>query len=105
MAAATFPFSQNDIAGMINDGKTYLRFPLEKEEQLYGFGLNFQTVISAERYCNCIWIIMAEEIMDVRMRQYLFMFRQKDMVYLLIQPRYINVYAGSGVEKTVRIRQ
>jgi alpha-D-xyloside xylohydrolase len=41
---SSFSFSQNDISGTINDAKTYLRFPLEKEEQLYGFGLNFQTV-------------------------------------------------------------
>ncbi|MBN8826049.1 MULTISPECIES: TIM-barrel domain-containing protein [unclassified Spirosoma] len=26
------------------DGKTYLRFPLQKEEQLFGLGLNFKTV-------------------------------------------------------------
>jgi hypothetical protein len=28
----------NAMAGSITDGKTSLRFPLEKEEQLYGFG-------------------------------------------------------------------
>src|SRR6478672_1433607 len=41
---ATFPLLQGDVAGTITDGKTYLRFPLKKEEQLYGFGLNFQTI-------------------------------------------------------------
>src|SRR5688572_15154733 len=41
---ATFPLSQPDISIKVVDGKTYLRFPLQKEEQLYGFGLNFQTV-------------------------------------------------------------
>ena len=35
MVATVFPLSQNDITGTINDAKTYLRFPLEKEEQLY----------------------------------------------------------------------
>src|SRR4030095_15586267 len=44
MSAAGFPLSRNDISGTINDAKTYLRLPLENEEQLYGFGLNFQTV-------------------------------------------------------------
>ena len=39
-----FPLLQEEITGMITDGKTSLRFPLDKEEQLYGFGLNFQTV-------------------------------------------------------------
>src|ERR1051325_193035 len=41
---ASFPLSQTEINGDIQDGKTHLRFPLDKEEQLYGFGLNFQTV-------------------------------------------------------------
>lgn len=31
-------------AARVIDGKTYLHFPLEREEQIYGFGLNFQTV-------------------------------------------------------------
>ena len=44
MGNEAFPLSQEDITGQITDGKTSLRFPLEKEEQLYGFGLNFQTV-------------------------------------------------------------
>ena len=44
MGEAKFPLQQADITAKIIDGKTYLSFPLEKEEQLYGFGLNFQTV-------------------------------------------------------------
>ena len=41
---AAFPLSKTEISVKIIDGKTYLRFPLQREEQLYGFGLNFQTV-------------------------------------------------------------
>jgi alpha-glucosidase (family GH31 glycosyl hydrolase) len=41
---AGFPLDAKDITGKIVDSKTALRFPLEKEEQIYGFGLNFQTV-------------------------------------------------------------
>ena len=41
---AGFPLAQNEISVKVVDGKTFLRFPLKKEEQLYGFGLNFQTV-------------------------------------------------------------
>ena len=44
LSAGSFPFLQTDIAGSARDGKTFLRFPLDEEEQLYGFGLNFQTV-------------------------------------------------------------
>src|SRR5689334_4907352 len=35
MKAVGFPVKQNEIASTITDGKTYLRFPLDKEEQLY----------------------------------------------------------------------
>jgi alpha-glucosidase (family GH31 glycosyl hydrolase) len=41
---AAFPLPQGQIIAEVKDGKTYLRFPLVKNEQLYGFGLNFQTV-------------------------------------------------------------
>ena len=44
ITSASFPLPQTDIVCKVIDGKTYLRFPLQKEEQLYGFGLNFQTV-------------------------------------------------------------
>lgn len=41
---ALFPLVKNEITGRLADGKTYLRFPLDRKEQIYGFGLNFQTV-------------------------------------------------------------
>jgi alpha-D-xyloside xylohydrolase len=44
MSKTVFPLSKQDISGKISDGKTYLSFPLNKTEQLFGFGLNFQTV-------------------------------------------------------------
>ncbi|MDN3580319.1 TIM-barrel domain-containing protein [Mucilaginibacter flavus] len=44
MDKATFPLAESDITAKIIDGKTYLHFPLSRAEQLYGFGLNFQTV-------------------------------------------------------------
>lgn len=42
--AYPFPFSFSLIKGKITDGKCYLRFPLDKQEELFGFGLQFQTV-------------------------------------------------------------
>lgn len=38
------PAFASEIIGEIQDGKTSLRIPLDRKEQLYGFGLNFQTV-------------------------------------------------------------
>src|SRR5688500_5762238 len=39
---ARFPFEKDAVAGVITERKTSLRFPLEKNEQLFGFGLNFK---------------------------------------------------------------
>ncbi len=44
MADVAFPLSENEIKTTVFDGKTYLQFPLEPGEQIFGLGLNFQTV-------------------------------------------------------------
>ena len=99
MIAAVFPLSQNDIAGTISDGKTFLRFPLEREEQLYGFGLNFQTVHQRGK------------ILQLHMDHYggkdngrthapvPFYVSSKGYGVFINSARYINVYAGTGVRK------
>jgi alpha-D-xyloside xylohydrolase len=38
------PVDNNEIKAFTRNGRTYVRFPLDKEEQLYGFGLNFKHV-------------------------------------------------------------
>jgi alpha-glucosidase (family GH31 glycosyl hydrolase) len=44
LGKTAFPLPTNEIVAEISEGKTFLRFPLVKEEQIYGFGLNFKTV-------------------------------------------------------------
>src|SRR4051812_45218018 len=44
LGQAGFPLTQSKISASIEDGKTQLRFPLDTEEEIYGLGLNFQTV-------------------------------------------------------------
>lgn len=44
MPAASFPFREEELNVILSDGKCYLHFPLDKNEQLYGFGLGFQSV-------------------------------------------------------------
>ncbi|HMI59853.1 MAG TPA: hypothetical protein VK518_03065, partial [Puia sp.] len=44
MNRADLSVDRSEIVATLTDGKTYLRFPLQKDEQLLGFGLNFQTV-------------------------------------------------------------
>jgi alpha-glucosidase (family GH31 glycosyl hydrolase) len=99
MSAAVFPFSQNDITATVNDGKTALRFPLDKGEQLYGFGLNFQTIHQRGK------------ILQLHMDHYggkdngrthapvPFYVSSKGYGVLINAARYLDVYAGTGVRK------
>ena len=42
--ADSLPFSIDELKLEVFDGKTYIRFPLEKDEKLFGLGLNFKSV-------------------------------------------------------------
>ncbi|MCK9641462.1 MAG: DUF5110 domain-containing protein [Prolixibacteraceae bacterium] len=44
LGKAGLPLAENGIVADVSEGRTFLRFPLVKGEQLYGFGLNFKTV-------------------------------------------------------------
>lgn len=99
MTKTPFPFSNDDIAGTVTDGKTALRFPLDKEEQLYGFGLNFQTVHQRGK------------ILELHVDHYggkdngrthaptPFYVSSKGYGVFVNAARYIKVYAGAGVRK------
>jgi alpha-glucosidase (family GH31 glycosyl hydrolase) len=52
MEREEFPLSPGDIYAESANGKVCLRFPLEKGEQLYGFGLNFKTVHQRGKILN-----------------------------------------------------
>jgi len=51
-SSVSFPLTKEDIHAEIIDGKTYLRLPLIKEEQIFGLGLNFQTVHQRGKILN-----------------------------------------------------
>lgn len=96
---AEFPFKTEEISGKISDGKTYLSFPLDKTEQLYGFGLNFQTVHQRGR------------IMQLHVDHYggkdngrthaptPFYVSSRGYGVFINSARYLDVYAGTGVKK------
>lgn len=99
ITAAPFPLMQGNIFGAVRDGKTTVRFPLEKEEQLYGFGLNFQTVHQRGK------------ILQLHVDHYggrdngrthaptPFYVSSNGYGVFVNSARYINVYAGSGIRK------
>ena len=94
-----FPLPQNDIAAEVADSKTYLRFPLVKGEQIYGFGLNFKTVHQRGK------------ILQLHVDHYggtdngrthapvPFYVSDRGYGVFINSARYITVYAGSGVRK------
>jgi hypothetical protein len=52
LGEADFPLLKADCFAQLQQGKIYLRFPLDKDEQLFGLGLNFQTVNQRGRILN-----------------------------------------------------
>lgn len=46
------PSLATEIEGVVRDNKTYLSIPLQRNEQLYGFGLNFKTVQQRGKVLN-----------------------------------------------------
>lgn len=99
ISSAAFPFPEEMVTGTVTDGKTFLHFPLDQEEQLYGFGLNFQTVHQRGK------------ILQLHMDHYggkdngrshaptPFYVSSRGYGVFINSARYINVYAGAGVRK------
>ncbi len=99
LASGSFPFDKADLLATTTDNKTYLRFPLEKEEQLFGFGLNFQTVHQRGR------------IMQLHVDHYggrdngrthsptPFYVSSRGYGVFINSARYLNVYAGTALRK------
>jgi len=96
---SAFPLPQEKIVASLTDGKTYLRFPLTRNEELYGFGLNFQSVHQRGK------------ILQLHMDHYggrdngrthapvPFYVSSNGYGVLINSARYLNVYAGTGVRK------
>jgi alpha-glucosidase (family GH31 glycosyl hydrolase) len=94
-----FPFDAAQISAEIIDGKTYLRFPLKRDEQIYGFGLNFKTVQQRGR------------IMQLHVDHYggtdngrthapvPFYVSDNGYGVFINSSRYLTVYAGTAVRK------
>lgn len=92
-----FPVLTEEITALTKNGKTFLRFPLDREEQIYGLGLNFKTVQQRGR------------IMRLHMDHYTgrdegrthapvpFYLSSKGYGVLINSARYIDVYVGTGV--------
>ncbi|HEY0677665.1 MAG TPA: TIM-barrel domain-containing protein [Chitinophagaceae bacterium] len=96
---ANFPLSQADISGILQDKKTYLRFPLQRDEQLYGFGLNFQTVHQRGKILQLHVDHYGGKDNGRTHAPTPFYVSSNGYGVFINSARYLNVYAGSGVRK------
>lgn len=99
LPTSAFPLAKNDIVVRFQDGKTYLRFPLVKEEQLYGFGLNFQTIHQRGRILRLHVDHYGNSDNGRTHSPTPFYVSSKGYGVFINSARYLDVYAGSNVRK------
>lgn len=99
----SFPLSQADISIKVVDGKTYLRFPLQKEEQVYGFGLNFQTVHQRGKILQLHVDHYGGKDNGRTHAPSPFYVSSKGYGVFINSARYLNIYAGTAVRKDSKV--
>lgn len=92
-----FPLSTEEITAFSEDGRTYIRFPLERGEQIYGFGLNFKTVQQRGRIMRLHVDHYGGEDNGRTHAPVPFFVSSKGYGVLVNAARYIDVYVGTGV--------
>lgn len=99
LPAVTLPALADGITATLNDGKTYITIPLQRQEQLYGFGLNFKTVHQRGRILN-LHVDHYGGKDDGRTHAPVpFYVSSCGYGILINSARYLTVYAGSGSRK------
>ena len=99
MGEADLPISEQDITTEVVDGKTYIRFPLEKDEKIFGLGLNFKTVEQRGRIMR-LHVDHYGGTDDGRTHAPVpFFVSSQGYGALINSARYIDVWCGTSVRK------
>ncbi|MFS8617425.1 MAG: glycoside hydrolase family 31 protein [Solitalea sp.] len=99
MPSTSFPLPANEIKATRTDGKTYLRFPLEEKEQIYGLGLNFKTVHRRGSILRLHVDHYGEEDNGRTHAPTPFYVSSNGYGVFINAARYLDVYAGTAVRK------
>jgi alpha-glucosidase (family GH31 glycosyl hydrolase) len=99
MGATDFPFKQNEIAAEVVNNETYLRFPLKREEKIFGFGLNFKTVFQRGKILQLHVDHYGGSDNGRTHAPVPFYVSDKGYGVFINSSRYIKVYAGTSVRK------
>ncbi len=92
-----FPLDPEKISTEVIEGKTYLRFPLERNEELYGLGLNFKTHNQRGRILNLHMDHYGGKDNGRTHAPVPFYVSTRGYGVLIDVARYITVYAGTAI--------
>ena len=99
MSNVEMPLAMNDIVAEMLNGQIYLRFPLERGEQIFGFGLNFQTVHQRGKILNLHMDHYGGKDNGRTHAPVPFYVSSRGYGVLINSAEYLTVYAGTGVRK------
>ena len=98
-----FPMAESEIKARIFDGKTYLQFPLEVGEQIFGLGLNFKTVEQRGRILRLHMDHYGGEDNGRNHAPVPFYVSSKGYGVFINSARYIDIWAGTAVLKDSKV--
>ncbi len=99
MPAVDFPLPQGEIKVSVQEGKTFLHFPLDKAERIFGLGLNFKTVEQRGRIMR-LHVDHYGSRDDGRTHAPVPFYLSSNGYGVLINAaRYIDVWVGTAVER------
>jgi alpha-glucosidase (family GH31 glycosyl hydrolase) len=99
IGSAGFPLNRNEIKAETVNGQTYLRFPLKKGEQIFGFGLNFKTVQQRGKILHLHVDHYGGTDNGRTHSPVPFYVSDQGYGVFINSARYLTVYAGTGVRK------
>lgn len=99
MGDMPIPFQKDELKIELRDGKTFIRFPLDKDEKIYGLGLNFKTVEQRGRILR-LHMDHYDGVDNGRNHAPVpFFVSSKGYGAFINSARYLDVYVGTGVRK------
>ncbi len=98
-----FPLPENEIKAVVFDGKTYLQFPLEVAEKIFGLGLNFKTVEQRGRILRLHVDHYGGEDNGRTHAPVPFYVSSKGYGVFINSARYLDVWIGTAVLKDSKI--
>lgn len=92
-----FPIDETEIKISVKDNKTFIRLPLDSEEQIFGLGLNFKSIDQRGRIMRLHTDHYGNSDNGRTHAPVPFFVSSKGYGVLFNAARYIDVYVGSGV--------